>query len=295
MSSLSPRTLLERLGRKPRKSLGQHFLTQPQQAARIVAALELEPEDVVVEVGPGLGALTGLLARQAGLLVALEVDRDLADFLAQEFLSFPTVRIICQDVLTFDLKALAKEVGRELKVVGNLPYQITSPLLFQLAAQKEALKTAVLMMQQEVAVRLTAAPGGKDYGVLSVLMQYHFAMARLFTLTPGNFYPPPKVESAVVRLIQRRPEPAAADEDLLARLVKAAFARRRKTLKNSLGAAAAAFGLTPEELQAVVRELGLDPGCRPETLSGTDFVRLSNRLASRGGSLRTALHSGPGT
>lgn len=284
MSSPSPRTLLERLGRQPKKSLGQHFLTQPHQAARIVAALDLCADDVVVEVGPGLGALTGLLARDAGRLVALEVDRELADYLAGEFRGQPGVAVLCQDVLTFDLAALAREAGRPLKVAGNLPYQITSPLLFKLTAAKEAVRLAVLMMQQEVAERLIAAPGGKDYGILSVILQYHFTLVRLFTLGPGNFYPPPKVDSTVVSLAPRRPEPQADDPNLLARVVKAAFGQRRKTLKNSLTAGAASLGLSPEALLTTLKALGLDPGRRAETLSVAEFVALSNRL----GALRQA-------
>lgn len=278
MSSPSPRTLLERLGLKPQKSLGQHFLTQPKQARRIVAALDLTPADVVVEVGPGLGALTRPLAEQAARLVALELDRRLAEFLKQEFQAHPQVLILCQDILTYDLTALAREAGRPLKVVGNLPYQITSPLLFKLAAEKAAIERAVLMMQQEVALRLMAAPGGKDYGILSVLLQYHFAIESLFTLGPGNFYPPPQVTSTVVRLRPRLVEPAAADPELLRRLVRLAFGQRRKTLANSLGAGAADLGLTPAQIAELLKAVGIEPQRRAETLSVAEFVALANRL-----------------
>ncbi len=281
MSSLSPRTLLDRLGLRPQKSLGQHFLAQPQQARRLVAALELAPEDVVVEVGPGLGALTHPLAEEAARLVALELDRRLAEFLAREFQSHPRVLILCQDVLTYDFTALAREVGRSLKVVGNLPYQITSPLLFKLAAEKAAIERAVLMMQQEVAHRLMAAPGGRDYGILSVLLQYHFALESLFSLGPGNFYPPPRVTSTVVRLRPRPHEPAAADPELLRRVVRLAFGQRRKTLANSLAAGAPELGLSAARVPGLLTALGIDPRRRPETVSVAEYVALANHLAAR--------------
>lgn len=282
MSVSSPRTVLRRLGLRPEKARGQHFLIHPHQSRRIVAALDLAPEDLVVEVGPGLGALTVLLAQAAGRVVALEVDPLLAAYVREEL--FPgdfRVEVRCQDVLRFDFLQLAREARTRLIVAGNLPYQITSPLLFKLAEQKAALCRAVLMMQQEVGARLAAAPGGKDYGILSVLLQYHFTLTRLFSLGPGNFYPPPKVTSVVMRLIPRQPDPRARDEGLFARVVKAAFAARRKTLRNTLAVRAPALGLTAEEVLAALAALDIDPGRRGETLSVAQFVLLSNDLLAR--------------
>jgi 16S rRNA (adenine1518-N6/adenine1519-N6)-dimethyltransferase len=247
-----------------------------------VAALELAPQDLVVEVGPGLGALTGFLAQQAARVVALEVDSALAAYLREELFSEESrVEVICQDVLRYDFRQLALEAGTPLVVVGNLPYQITSPLLFKLAEDKAAVSRALLMMQQEVGVRLTAAPGSKDYGILSVLLQYHFTLTRLFSLGPANFFPPPQVTSVVVRLLPRRPDPAARDEAFLARVVKAAFATRRKTLKNTLAARASALGLSAPEVLAAFQALNIDPGQRGETLSVSQFVTLSNELLAR--------------
>jgi len=282
VSLSSPKTVLRRLGLRPDKARGQHFLLHPHQAQRIVAALALEPQDLVVEVGPGLGALTVFLAQQAGRVVALEVDPDLAAYLRDElFAGNSKVEVIRQDVLRFDFVQLARETGSPVAVAGNLPYQITSPLLFKLAAEKAAVSRAVLMMQQEVGARLTAEPGSKDYGVLSVLLQYHFDLRRLFALGPANFFPPPQVTSVVMRLKPRRPEPAARDEAFLSQVVKAAFATRRKTLRKTLAGCGHPVGLPPREVLAALADLNIDPGRRGETLSVSQFVLLSNELLAR--------------
>ena len=283
MSSLSPKTLLLRLGLRPKKTLGQHFLLHPHQARRIVAALNLTGADTVVEIGAGLGALTGFLAPAARRVIALELDPELARLLREELLvETPGVEVICQDVLTFDFPGAAREAGRPLAVVGNLPYQITSPLLFTLIEQISAVAQAVLMMQLEVGARLLASPGTKDYGILSVLVQYHFRVTRLFSLSPGNFYPPPQVDSVVLRLVPEVPETPASvalDAALLHQLVKAAFGHRRKTLNNTLVSGAAAFGLSPEAMRSILAELNIDLKRRGETLSVAEFVATSNQVA----------------
>jgi 16S rRNA (adenine1518-N6/adenine1519-N6)-dimethyltransferase len=280
MSFTSPKILLRRLGLRPRKAWGQHFLLHPHQARRIVAALDWSGEETVVEIGPGLGALTVFLAPKARRVVALEKDPALARFLEEElFQENPRVQILCQDALTFDFQECRRQGGRPLIVAGNLPYQITSPLLFKLMEEKTALSQAVFMMQQEVGDRLLAPPGTKDYGILSVLGQYHFSLERLFSLGPGNFYPPPQVDSAVLRLTPRKPASPARDEALLTRVVKAAFAHRRKTLTNTLVHRAPEFGLTPEALRQILISLEIDPGLRGETLSVAQFVGLSNAIA----------------
>jgi len=249
-----------------------------------VAALELTPDDLVVEVGPGLGALTLFLAQEAGRVVAVEVDHALAAYLQAElFAGNPRVEIICQDVLRFDFRQRAREAGRSLAVAGNLPYQITSPLLFKLIEEKAAVSRAVLMMQQEVGARLAAAPGGKDYGILSVLLQYHFTMTRLFSLSPANFYPPPQVTSVVMRLDPREPDPQAKNEGFFVQVVKAAFATRRKTLRNTLAVRREVLGLPTAEVLAAFEILDIDPQSRGETLSVAQFVNLSNELWDRRG------------
>lgn len=278
----SPQTILRRLGLRPKKSLGQNFLLHAHQARRIVDALDLQPHDVVLEIGPGLGALTVLLAERAALVIALEVDLSLADYLEQEvFAGSPRVRLIREDVLRFDIAALSREVGRPVKIAGNLPYHITSPLLFKLMEDKGVLTLAVLMVQEEVGDRLLARPGGKDYGILSVMAQYHFRLTRQFSLGPGNFYPPPQVSSVVLKLEPAAPELRAEDEQIFAKVVKTAFAQRRKTLKNTLAAQGPAFGLPPGDLLNILKEAGIDPGRRAESLSVAQFVKLSNSICEK--------------
>jgi 16S rRNA (adenine1518-N6/adenine1519-N6)-dimethyltransferase len=276
---ISPKILCRHHKLTPKKSLGQNFLLHPDQARRLVAALDLDGQETVVEIGAGLGALTFFLAQAAGQVVALEMDHRLPPILQEEVLiGLSNVQIVPQDALQFDFLALSRASGLPLSVIGNLPYQITSPLLFKLLGEKTAVKVMVLMMQQEVGQRLLAPPGGKDYGILSVLLQYHFRLERLFSLGPNNFYPAPKVDSVVLRLHPRLPELPVVDEELLKQVVKAAFATRRKTLKNSLSAQASRFGHTPATLLDLLHALGIDPGRRPETLSVLEFVRLTNAL-----------------
>jgi 16S rRNA (adenine1518-N6/adenine1519-N6)-dimethyltransferase len=277
---VSPKTLLQRLGLRPKKTLGQHFLLHPHQARRIVAALKLTGAETVVEIGAGLGALTGLLAQTARRVIALERDPELARFLREDLLvETPGVEVICQDVLEFDFSRAAREAGQPLAVVGNLPYQITSPLLLTLIREIPTVAQAVLMMQQEVGTRLLASPATKDYGILSVLVQYHFRLTRLFSLSPGNFFPPPQVDSMVLRLLPETPAPAALDPALLHQVVKTAFGHRRKTLNNTLVSQAATFGLSPEAMRALLAQLSIDPQRRGETLSLAEFVETSNQVA----------------
>jgi 16S rRNA (adenine1518-N6/adenine1519-N6)-dimethyltransferase len=281
MASNSPKSLLLRLGLKPKKALGQHFLLHPHQAQRIVAALDLTTADTVVEIGAGLGALTSLLAQSARRIIALERDPALAHFLQTDLLAeTPNVEILCQDVLEFDFIKASQDAGRPLAVVGNLPYQITSPLLFRLIEVRPAISRAVLMMQQEVGARLLAKPATKDYGILSVLGQYYFQITRLFSLSPGNFFPPPQVDSIVLRL---KPAPLALparDETLLHQVVKTAFGHRRKTLNNTLVAHADSFGLNQETMRDLLTGMHVDLTRRGETLTVAEFVTLCNKITA---------------
>jgi len=252
----------------PRRRFGQNFLADAHYVARIVAAIDPRPGDNLVEIGPGLAALTRPLIERAGHLTAVEIDRDLAARLAAEY---PADRLTLHvgDALEFDFAKL----GTSLRVVGNLPYNISSPLLFHLAAHDARLRDLHVMLQREVVARMTAAPATPDYGRLTVMLQAKFRTTRLFVVPPGAFSPPPKVDSAVVRLVPLGADkPAIVDEVLFARLVAAAFGQRRKTLRNALAGIADA---------ATLAQAGIDPGARGETLAVDDYVRLANRLAQR--------------
>jgi 16S rRNA (adenine1518-N6/adenine1519-N6)-dimethyltransferase len=249
-----------------RRRFGQNFLADPRYVERIVAAVDPRPGERVVEIGPGLAALTGPLIARAGHVDAIEIDRDLAARLAARF-GADQLALHVGDALDFDFAAL----GDGLRVVGNLPYNVSSPLLFHLAAHAAHLADLTVMLQKEVVDRMTAAPGTPDYGRLTVMLQAAFAIERLFVVPPGAFRPAPKVDSAVARLVPLRDRaPAIADRALFARVVAAAFAQRRKTLRNALSALCDADAL---------RAAGIDPGARGETLSVADFVRLANALS----------------
>jgi len=252
-----------RAGHVPRKRFGQHFLHDRGVLARIVDAIAPAREDVLVEIGPGEGVLTRALLERVPHLIAVEIDRDLAARLEGEF---PRERLTvhCADALEFDFSTLPPRA----RILGNLPYNISTPLLFRLAEQATRLRDLHFMLQREVVERMVARHSTPDYGRLSVMLQTRFRMKKLFTVAPGAFRPPPKVESAVVRM-----EPGSEDERMkvdtkvFADLVRRAFSARRKTLRNALG-------LQAEELEA----LHLDPKLRPENLSPADYVRIAHRL-----------------
>ncbi len=240
---LSPKILLTRHGLAAHKDLGQNFLADPSVARAIVRAAGLGPGHRVLEIGPGLGALTQPLLENGCLVTAVELDRGLADLLEAELLPlFPDrLSIIRSDILKVDLPALAAEKGGPLHVVSNLPYQISSPVLVRLVEARQAVADAVLMFQSELAERLTAGPGGRDYGRLSVLLGYYAGLTRLLELGPEVFYPRPKVRSTVLGLrFKASPEPALESDARFRQVVAAAFSRRRKTLRN-----APALGLRP--------------------------------------------------
>ncbi|MBI4988419.1 MAG: 16S rRNA (adenine(1518)-N(6)/adenine(1519)-N(6))-dimethyltransferase RsmA [Rhodocyclales bacterium] len=249
-----------------RKRFGQNFLVSPGVVAKIVEAIHPRTDDIVVEIGPGLGALTEPLLARLDHLHVVEIDRDLIARLRERF---PPARLAIHegDALQFDFSGL----GPGLRVVGNLPYNISTPLLFHLAAFADRVRDMHFMLQREVVERMVAAPGGSEYGRLSVMLQYRFEMERLFLVPPGAFNPAPKVESAVVRMTPRSQAAlTAVDEDKLGEVVKAAFSQRRKMLRNTLRER-----LREEDWA----ELGIDPTRRAEELAVGDYLRIANRLA----------------
>ena len=259
-------SLLDRRRHAPRRRFGQHFLVDAHYVTRILDAIDARSGDNLVEIGPGLAALTAGLIARAGHLTAIEIDRDLSSRLRGEF---PSSQLTLHeaDALTFDFAQL----GKRLRAVGNLPYNISSPLLFHLESFADRLSDVHVMLQKEVVARMTAQPATPDYGRLTVMLQATFRMARLFVIPPGAFRPAPKVDSAFVRLVPLGADkPLIADKALFARIVAAAFGQRRKTLRNALASICN---------EAPMRALGIDPGARGETLAVSDYVRLANTLA----------------
>lgn len=253
-----------------RKRFGQNFLTDAQVIGRIVDAVAPQPGERMVEIGPGLGALTDPLLARLGHLHVVEIDRDLIARLKQRY-GPDRVTIHEGDALAFDFSSL----GAPLRVVGNLPYNISTPLLFHLADFADGVRNMTFMLQKEVVMRMVAEPGTADYGRLSVMLQYRFRMGWLFDVPPEAFRPAPKVTSSIVRMVPRPPEDRMAqDEALLGQIVTAAFGQRRKTLRNTLREF-----LAEEDFAA----LELDPGLRGERLTVADFVAIANHCAARQG------------
>jgi 16S rRNA (adenine1518-N6/adenine1519-N6)-dimethyltransferase len=253
---------------RARKRFGQNFLRDHTVIDRIVRALSPKAGDRVVEIGPGLGALTGPLLKELGTLDVVELDRDLVPHLQETLGGLGALRVHNADALKFDFRALAG--GDKLRVVGNLPYNISTPLIFHLIEQADAIRDMHFMLQKEVVDRLAAAPDSADYGRLSVMVQYWCHVERLFTVPPGAFHPVPKVDSAVVRLVPHTTLPVRArDEQQFAQLVAQAFSQRRKTLRNTLK------GMLDGE---TISAAGIDPGRRAETLTLAEFVTLADAV-----------------
>jgi 16S rRNA (adenine1518-N6/adenine1519-N6)-dimethyltransferase len=276
----SPRILLAANNIRPKKKLGQNFLADPSTAKMIVNYSEILPDDVVIEIGAGLGALTIPAARRVQKVFAVEKDRQIIDILKIELLAsnLSNVAIIEKNILMVDIKALVKNIDRKIVVMGNLPYNISSQILVQLVKTRNVISRAILMFQKEMAQRITAQPGCKDYGRLTVMLRYCSDIKKLADVKASLFFPKPKVDSEVLEIrFKERLEYSAKDEAFLFRVIKAAFGNRRKTLKNAL--AASALDIDANTAKNVLESSDIDPIRRAETLNIEEFVRLSNNLA----------------
>ncbi|MFM8468030.1 MAG: 16S rRNA (adenine(1518)-N(6)/adenine(1519)-N(6))-dimethyltransferase RsmA [Oxalobacteraceae bacterium] len=250
----------------PRKRFGQNFLTDQHVLHDILRAIAPAADDLMVEIGPGQGAMTALLLQTLGQLHAVELDRDLVGWLQKKF-SHDRLIVHSGDALQFDFASLVPP-GRKLRIVGNLPYNISSPLLFHLAAVVEQVQDQHFMLQKEVVERMVAEPGGKAYGRLSVMLQWRYQMELLFIVPPDAFDPPPRVESAIVRMIPIA-VPLACEQIKLEQVVTKAFSQRRKVIRN---------GLSGMFTEAQLLEAGIDPQSRPETVALASYVRLASLL-----------------
>ncbi len=274
MPAADPREVLRKHGLWAKKSWGQNFLVDRRALEEIVRASGATAEDVVIEIGAGLGTVTAALAERAGRVIAIERDRDMVAVLREELGGDPRVEIAEANALTFDYAAVTAGAGKKPIVVGNLPYQIASPLLFRLLDARASLARAVVMVQKEMADRIVAAPGSKTYGALSVMVQMAGAPRIAWKLAPGAFHPPPKVASAVLAIdLCAGTRVPVADEPRFSAVVHAAFGQRRKTLRNALRSIAA-----PEAIEQAFATLGLDGDRRGETLSVEEFARLADAL-----------------
>jgi len=278
----SPQTLLKAWNLRARKELGQNFLKDANVAQRIVERADLRPDDVVVEIGAGLGILTAAAALKAGKVIAVEKDRQLVPLLRAELQvhRFTHVQVLEENILAVPLAPLAGPEPSKLVVIGNLPYNISSQVVVKLIQERQRVDRAVLMFQKELAQRLCAGPGTKVYGRLSVTLQYCADLTPLFDVRAAQFHPRPKVDSAVLGIkFKSHIHRPVDDERLFTRVVQAAFGQRRKTLRNALSS-----GLLPMDASAAVHALeasGIDPRRRAETLSVQEFVTLSNEIGAR--------------
>ena len=276
----SPKALLNAWNLRPKKGLGQHFLVDPSTAEMIVRRAGLSSSDTVIEIGAGLGALTVPLARTSGHVYAIEKDRELTRLLKTELLvhKLTNVDVVRQNIMDVDLQTLKAKSDRPLVVVGNLPYNISSQVLVKLIAARSHITRAILMFQKELARRMMANPGKKDYGRLTVMLAYCADITSIATVTASLFYPAPKIDSEVVEVnFDVRHQYPPHDVDMLFRVIKAAFGKRRKTLKNALSSSG--LGIDPQLAQNALVAAGIDPSRRAETLNVTEFVTLQIRLA----------------
>ena len=277
---VSTRDLMKKYNLRAAKKFGQNFLTDETVLKAIIDCSELSKEDNVLEIGPGLGVMTQALCEKAGKVLAVEIDKNLIPILKVSLFGIDNIKLINDDILKLDLKKTLEENfgNAPVKVVANLPYYITTPIIMKLLEEDINLKSITIMVQKEVGERIGAAPGGKDYGALSVAVQYRCIPHKILVVPPESFIPQPEVESMVVRLDAREKPPVEVkDEKMYFRVVKASFGQRRKTLLNAL--ASGNFGKSKEEFKEILKKHNIEESRRGETLSLEEFARIANELS----------------
>lgn len=265
------------------KKYGQNFLIDPHVLDKIIGESGIKKEDMILEIGPGIGTMTQYLAEAAREVVAIEIDKNLIPILEDTLSEYKNVTVINQDVLKVDLRKLVmeKNQGRPIKVVANLPYYITTPIIMELLESKLPIESITIMVQKEVAERMQQTPGSKEYGALSLAVQYYAKPEIVANVPPNCFMPRPKVGSAVIRLtLHQNPVIEVEDEEFMFRLIRASFNQRRKTLINGIGNAPN-INVGKEEVKAALEEMGLSENIRGEMLSLEEFARLSNLLRKK--------------
>ena len=276
------REIRDRFGFRNSKSLGQNFLTDKNIIDRIIEGSGIGPEDLVIEIGPGIGVITREAAQTAKKVIAVEIDTDLLPVLQYTLGDLDNVEVVNQDILKTDLKELIadEDFSGKVRVIGNLPYYITTPIIMKLLEEDIGAETITVMMQKEVADRLKAAPGKKECGAISLMVQYFSEVKELVKVPKTVFVPQPKVDSTVLRLDVRKEKPIETeDEEYLFKVIKAGFAQRRKTVANSLSVLG---DVTREEIMKALETAGIDPVRRGETLSLEEYGRLAEALKNKG-------------
>jgi 16S rRNA (adenine1518-N6/adenine1519-N6)-dimethyltransferase len=279
---ITPKKVLNMRGIRPIKRLGQAFLQDQNILHKIVAAADIHGDETVVEIGAGLGIMTGIIAAQARRVIAIEVDPVMVKILKEHLQGFKNVEIIETDVLQYDFSSACADLSPEkVKVIGNVPYQISSPILFRLMAFRQFISMVILMLQKEVVDRIIAPPGTKDYGIPSVILSMYCQSFRVMDVPGSCFYPEPKVTSSVLKLIIReKPLVVLGDDVLFRKIVQISFSKRRKTLLNNLRHVYLP-GYSEDSLLSALQETGIDGIRRAETLSAEEFGALTNHLISK--------------
>ena len=271
--------ILRKYETKAKKKFGQNFLIDENVVDTIVESAEITDKDLIIEIGPGLGTLTKRLCKKAGQVVAIEIDREVINILETELAEYSNLKIVNEDVLKVDMNKLIEEysMGGRVKVVANLPYYITTPIVMMLLEGRYPIDEIEIMIQKEVAERFLATPSGREYGAITVAINYYSEIEHIIDVPSTSFLPAPKVDSAVVILRVRQELPKVEDEKFLFNIVKGAFGKRRKTLVNSLGTAGIE-GVSKERVSEVLRKLEIDENIRAEKISLKNFINIADRL-----------------